>query len=474
MRAKKVVEIKKFNNFNYSNEIKAYNYYNFLPTTNLKNTHGISIATLPKSSDDLSEQQLNISNLGVERIDGVAYFKQYARLSEKTVHRLLVYASDKKIYINQMLYGSFDLHWLYSLTANSAPIVLMYKKDDIDVMIMATVDEMVMWRTGYSPYKIENVPIITSMCMNEGVLFCTVKDPAYKIWYATNLDAENVGNISKYSDYIPLDDDLGDARKVVVFNEEVYVFRDYGISKINYLKEEKSVSLIYKSNTKIYPNTIDVSGNSILFMTKEGLYSFNGVKVTKTQVDFVTSLNVNNDGAVASSMGEKYFLALRLDFEDGKKILCENEEYVNNVLLIVDTHDNTYEIIRGVDIKTLTPVKTNVFEKMLVTFNSAHADIIGQVVETSKCVDESLPKYWSSESVVSNYNTKLFTKLKIYADKGVVVKLLNEGNQLSFTTYNSGLNEFSFRLCCKDVRLEISSEEENVMVKHVALEYYEY
>ncbi|MBQ8615152.1 MAG: hypothetical protein IJ415_01125 [Clostridia bacterium] len=475
MREKKVIEIDKFNNFNNSSSnIKAKSFYNFFPTQTLHNSKGITVATFPLNLTDKTESELNIVGAGLESVDGVAYFKQYVQRTGKTVHRLLVYGGDKKVYINQMMDDTYDLFWLYNLTFNSAPIVLSYKKDDKDAIILASEDSMKVWKTENSPYTISDVPIITSMCMHEGVLFCTIVDPAFKLWYATELDAENVGNISTTSGYVSLEDDLGYARKILVFNEDVYVFRDYGISKINYVKKDITASQVYLSNTKIYTNTVSVCGNSILFMTKDGLYSFNGIKVSKTNVELLNSFNFENDGAVASSLGEKYYLALRLNFEDEKQVLCEEEEYINNALLVVDTCDYSYEIIRGVDIKSLLAVKTDMFEKMLIVFNSAHKDKIGQIVDSSICFDVALPKFWESDSVVDNFSTKLFTKLMVKADAGVKFALKYDDKIMSFTTYNSGINEFIFRVCCKDLKLEISSENESAIVKNVILEYYEY
>lgn len=471
MRQKKVVEISEFNN---DNVALVKGFYNYNPTKALRNSYGIKNATFPQNATKLTEKELKISSTGIEKVKGVAYFKQYYRDSNRTVHRLLVYGSDNKIYINQLLDDTWDLFWLYGLTANSAPMSLMYKKDDEDIMILASDDQMYLWKVGYSPYIIEEVPIITSMCMNEGVLFCTVKDPAYKVWYAMNIEADRVGNISNTSGYISLDDELGDAKKVIVFNQDVYVFRDYGISKINYLKEDKSVSQIYKTNTRIYCNTISVCGNSILFMTKEGLYSFNGIKVSKLDIKFFSDFNVKNDGAVASTLGEKYYLALRYDFNDGKQILCEAGEFVNNVLVIIDTSDMSHEVVRGVDIGSFAPVQTEVFEKMLVTFNSGYENKIGEISKQSICVEENLPKYWESSSVVNNFNTKLVTKISAYAEKDVKLTLVLDGAAMEFVCYESGLNEFSFKACAKDVKLKISSNAESAVVEKVIIEYYEY
>ncbi len=475
MKNKKVVEIKNFDNFNKdANSVNAQIFYNYKPAKELKNSLGVVNAKFPLNNTNTSEAELNISVKGINKVEGIAYFKQYFADNGYTSHRLIVYGDDKKVYINQLIEDTYDLFWLHELTFNSAPITLSFKKDDLDAIILASNDQMKIWRTGYSPYTIYNAPIITSMCMNEGVLFCTIKEPAFKVWYATDLDAENVGNISSTSGYISLEDDLGYARKIVTFDESVYVFRDYGISKINYIKKDITVSQIYATNTKIYTNTVAVCGNNILFMTKEGLYSFNGVKVSKVSLNVLDNVKIDNINAVASSLGEKYYLALKMDFNDGKQILCEQQDFVNNALIVVDTHNFSFEIVRGVDIKSLLPLRTELFEKMLVIFNSGNINKIGEVKEISKYFDENLPKYWLSDSVVDNTNTKLFTKLSVYADKDVKFKLLFDDKEMSFTTYKSGVNEFMFKICCKDIKLEISSVNESAVVKSVSLDYYEY
>ena len=474
MRNKKIVEINRFDNFNKNEEgVHATTCYNYHPTNSLNNSKGVACAMFPKSETNKSEKELYISQAGITKINGIAYFKQYQATGNFTTYRLLVYGEDKKVYINQMIDNSYELFWLYNLEFNTAPIILTYKKDDTDACILASDDQMKVWETGYSPYTINDVPIITSMCMNDNVLFCTIKNPAFKVWYATDLDIKNIGNISNFSGFISLEDELGDARKIVTFNEDVYVFRDYGITKINYLKKEISTAQVYVSNTLIYPNTVSVCGNNILFMTKGGLHSFNGVKVTKTNIELLHDFPIENAGAVASSLGEKYYLALNLNFKDGKQILCEND-CVNNVLLIIDTLDFSYQIIRGVDIKSLLPVKTPVFEKMLVIFNSGPVNKIGEVTSSSKLMDDNLPKFWQSDSLVKTLNTKLFTKLSVKADVGVVFKLKYDDKEVYFTTTKSGVNNFMFKIICKDLSLEISSSNESAIVSNVVLEYYEY
>ncbi len=474
MKEKKRIEIDDFNNFNSLDKIYTEKFYNFLPTNKLHSSQGIATAKFPKMYTDLTEEELGIDDLDINSVCGVSYFKMYFPDSQNTQHRILIYGDDNKVYINQLFSGSPMLLWLFNLQFNSPPVSLSYKTDDTDSVILTSSDKMVVWHTNYSPYEIEDVPIITSMCMNDEVLFCTIKNPAFKIWYATNLDAENVGQVSAESGYISLEDDLGYSRKILTFNEDIYVFRDYGISKINYIKNDITVSQIYLSNTQIYTDTVSICGNVIMFMTKDGIYSFNGVKVTKTDVDIRSLLPNTNEHTAASSLGQKYYLALRLNFNDNKSILCETVDYVNNALVIIDVTDYSYEIIRGVDIKSLLPVKTELFEKMLVTFNTMNTSKLGQIVDTSSCFDASLPKYWESSDLTNNFNTKLFTKLSIQASENVKFNFIYDDKSISFTTYKDGLNEFCFKILCKEIKLEISSNETQASVDKVVIDYYEY
>lgn len=474
MKTKKRIAIKKFNDFEKVDPASVDKFYNYQPTKILSNSYGVKLAGFPNSLTDGQEYNFDIEEAGFSKVKGVTYFKQFFPRSGNTQHRILIYGDDNKEYINQLFCEDNSLYWLYSLEFNSSPISLAFKQNNNDSIILTSKDSMKIWKTGYSPYTVENTPIITSMCMNDGVLFCTIQQPAFKIWYATDLDAENIGNISSNSGYVSLEDDLGDARKIVSFNQDVYVFRDYGITKINFVKNNISTSQVYQSNTKIFTETVSVCGNVIMFMSVEGVFQFNGVKVSRSGIDVSEMLSIKNDNACGASLGDKYYLALRLNFGDKKQILCENGDYVNNALIIVDLTDYSYQILRGIDVGSLLAVKTPVFEKMLLTFNSVHDDKLGEICQTSTCFGQALPKFWSSNELFEIPLTRLVTKLCVKADAGVTFNLKYDNKSMSFTSYTSGVNEFCFKIYCSNLSLEISSLNQSAEVDKVVIDYYEY
>ena len=472
MRVKKSIKIDNFYNFS-EKGVQVDEFYNFKVDKKLTSSIGVSVAKFPTHLNTNETQSLNIGDGDIESVDGVAYFRQEVPELEQATNTIMVYGNNKKLYLNQMFMYDMNLHWLFNLQFETPPISVTYKKDDADAMILASSDKMIVWRAGYSPYEIKDAPIITSMCMNDGVLFCTVKKPAFKIWYATDLDAENVGKMSAVSNYISLEDDLGDARKIITFDESVFVFRDYGITKITLVKNEIVISQVYQSNTKIFPNTVAVCGGQVLFMTQSGLFSFNGVKVVKTSIDLFNKYQFNQDSMIASSLGDKYYLALKLNFQDKKQVLCESQECVNNALLVVNSSDYHYELLRGVDCKFLLPIKNEVFEKMIVVFGSEHNRQIGEIVTSSVYVEQTLPKFWMSKNINESNDLKLFTKLSVCCDKNVELKLVTDVGTYSFVAYASGINEFNFKIACKQLKIEISSNAEQVCVDSVGLDFYD-
>ena len=470
---KKQLKIKKFNNYSNKNEIKVENCYNFLPSNKLTQSFSIKNATFQKKENNTDCYEINISSTDMGSIKGLTSFKQYFPNNHLTVYRLLIYGENKKVYFNQLLFNDTSLNSAYSMTFETSPITLTYKKDDLDAIILADKEKMMIWKTNKSPYQVENAPIITSMCMNEGVLFCTLQQPAFKIWYATDLDLENVGNISSYSGYISLEDELGDAKKILTFNEDVYIFREYGISKINYLQKNITVSQIYASNSQILPNTVSVCGNMIIFMTFDGLYTFNGTKVEKIDINIKNMLDGINISASASSLSHYYFLALRLNYEDEIKTNL-TEDYVNNSILIINTDDLTFQIMRGYDVLQFYPLKTNVFEKMLFCSNSVEKDKIKEIEFNSTSQDGNMPKLWTSKDLTDDNTTKEFVKLTCCASKDVDFILTTEtGKTKKFTTKVDGINKFNFKLIGNKINLTISTKQSPVNIEDVCLEYYD-
>jgi hypothetical protein len=59
------------------------------------------------------------------------------------------------------------------------------------------------------------------------------------------------------------------------------------------------------------------------------------------------------------------------------------------------------------------------------------------------------------------------------AEKGVEIKLITDVGEYSFVSYVSGVNDFNFKIVCKQLKVQFSSSEKSSWVESVELEYYD-
>lgn len=443
-------------------------YYNFNPNDKLKPSVGVDTIYV-----DYLANHFFYMPVGVTHVKALLHFVQYLQANNQDVHRLLIYCDDKKLYTHQMFITNTRFYYLYNLTFESVPYTIHYRYNDQDGAIFADGTKMVVWKGSTTPYAIENVPVISSMCVNNGTLFCSVVYPHYKVWYNKDIDLEKVGDQDSVSGYIDLNDDLGGARKVIDFNEFVFVFRDYGITKISNYKDEITVNNIYETSTKIFANTVSVCGDVVIFLTADGVYSFNGTKVTKVDIN-ITKILSSLENATVTSLKNYYYLGLKLDFDDGKTVVCEEDDCVNNAILVINVEDYSFQVVRGVDASHLEGVLAKDFEKVTANFNTGdNKGTVGQIVEESRNYDEILPKYWRKKALFEDFNNKIITKFSVQCASGIDFTLNFDGVIKNLTSTKDGLNEFYLKRKCQNLGLEISSSELSAYVDKLEITYYD-
>lgn len=462
-------------NENFNDEFFTDVVYNLnTKTKTLKKGLGINQFKVPTTfAVDSEEILLDTASLNLTQVNNVLYFKQYFPDSNNTQHRILLHGSDNKLYVHQMYCGVGSLLSTYQLEFNSAPICLSYKLNGKDTIILSSPEKMVVWTTDLAPYTVEDVPIITSMSISNGVLWCTIDGEANKIWYCLSLNPELIGVSTDTTKYLSLDDERGYARKVLTFKENLYAFRDYGITRINfYSPTEITTTQVYLSDSKIYADTITSCGDVIMFMTKDGIYSFNGVTVTKQNIGIEKFLTCDNSNAIGACLQDKWYLGLHLDFGDDKRIDCENLSFTNNALLVINLEDYSFEILRGVDIKTMMPLKTDTLEKMLVTFNTGEIDKVGEIDESGKIFGQNTYKCLTSNTIyIDNLEPMIIRNIVASSSSGVNIKIITNDSTYNFVTSVEGINKFQTIIPCENFKVEISANAEDIEFKYLDIEY---
>ncbi|MBO5884670.1 MAG: hypothetical protein J6Q51_02635, partial [Clostridia bacterium] len=199
---------------------------------------------------------------------------------------------------------------------------------------------------------------------------------------------------------------------VVSFNDYIYVFRDFGVSKVSAYGDQTSfsVSHLFISSAKIYGNSVCVCGDRIMFLNRDSIVSFDGYNTTKLKLGIDSLFDgVSNDNCSALYYDGKYYLACRLNFNDDQKIGCENYSggYINNALIELDLKTGDVSITRGVDICSMLLVDNGEFCKVIACFNGEYKGKIGQMTKDGKMFGVPLQKCWVSPKSNLGFPTKL-------------------------------------------------------------------
>ena len=391
-----------------------------------------------------------------EKIRGIRYpedvelltiwnYENYFSETETLSRWLIFYGSDKRIYMHYMYINSGTILPLSStLQVESVPKFMFYRINGDPYYIFITKD------AGMQAYNmrnqalrtITNIPTINSYCIHNNRLYVTDVDHKNQVWYSHEDDPTNWAINSDDSGSIEFKDRRGNCLKVVAFEDYVYVFREYGISKITAHKQqsEPQTENMFLSSNSIKGDTVCVCGDKILFMTTDGLYSFNGNTVSKIEVKVESLLRKITKYLCAEYHNNAYYLACKINFDDNNLIGCEkNGDYTTNALLKFDLTTNELSILRGVDITFMNAIKeiNQNFLAIVIKENDVHK--IGVIDESGKVFNNNLAKYWKSgcwDFDMPN-KKKLFKKFYINCEKDATITFIVDGQKYAYEILGS-------------------------------------
>lgn len=366
----------------------------------------------------------------------------------------------------------------------SVPNAVNYNLNSNDTLIFCSKEDgMWTYMLNGGVTKIENAPAIISMCLHYERLFAVVGGEQSRLAFSANLDPTDWAEDLSSGGFIEMQDERGRLTKVVSFNDYVYVFREYGVSRVSAYGDQTdfNVSHLFISSVKLYGETVTVCGNKILLLARDGVHSFDGYSTKKLQLGIDDLFkNVENDNACAVYYKNKFLLACKLNFNDGEKVGCENYEggFTNNALLEIDLSTNEVSITRGVDIASMLVIDDKNVAKVAVCFNGEHACKLGEITNDGLLFDVPLKKCWLSPKSNLGYPTKIKQikecfiktktpcKIKIFTDKEekefcvkgsevsqrVKLNMFGEQIQVGFESEQVGETYIS----CPQITLEIS------------------
>ncbi len=363
----------------------------------LKSGLGFRDLQVPSLASDLENcHSFNFASK-LDEIDGIWMQKAFQTSTNEYSYNLLLMDSAHKIWQCLLIDPTGGWVSMRSQSLKSFPTFqCIYRIADEDGMAFFS-NEGMLYLTANSEGQYENVPSMISCVVHYDNFFGITNKNRNALVYTKNLNLKNwqeEGNST-----IEFLDDRGMFTKLVAFNDYVYLFREYGITKISLYssKNDFSFTHLYTSSSKIFENSICVCGDVVLFATRDGIYSFNGNSVNKLNEKFdVYFEDIDNTHCCSACNNGKYYFATKCKFPDEERVGCEEGDYVNNVLFEIDVNDFSLNILRGVDIRQLLRIDNPYMSKLCACFYGDNKQRVGELVMSGQTFASANKKCWTS------------------------------------------------------------------------------
>lgn len=389
------------------NECKEF--YNLsVSDGSLKTGLGFRDLQVPASADDLETCHGFDFAEKIDEIDGIWLDRWYNTDVEMYIYTLLMIDSEFVIWGVPLIDQYEGIVWSKSNKLTSYPTYeCQYRIENTDCTLFFS-EEGMLYLAAYGEGIYPDVPALISGVVHYDNFFGITNTNRNTLIYTTNL------NLKEWSDEessaIEFLDNRGSFNKLVAFNDYVYLFREYGITKISIYtsKDDFSFTHLYTSSSKIYENSVCVCGDKVFFMTRDGLYTFNGTSVNKVaEVYDKYFKKLDNTNCSSACLNGKYYIATKCNFDDGEQIGCEGKTaFVNNVLFEVDIENFDLNVYRGVDIRKILTVDNPYMSKLCACFYYDHKQQIGELTVDGKTFTDINKKMWKSFETDLDYKSK--------------------------------------------------------------------
>lgn len=393
-------------------------------TGNLIVGNGFQKLVLPKNQTTTLQTRIMKYEEGfkAKKMWRYSYYSEYNLRQE---YMLVVLTVDLKLYFIN-LFSTYNYPVKTRNTPfNKEPTAITYRIGKKEYIAFASPkDNLYVWYCDDNPYEVTTAPKFLSLCYHNNRIFAIDSESNHLVRYSSTrnpLDWTIDANLTVTGGgVIEINDYKGGLQNLVSFLDNVFVFRDFGVSKISTYAGNTyfSATNIFNSGCKVYGNTACVCGKYVYFLCEDGLYKLTGYSVQKIPVKFTDMFSSINQKNINTCFFEnKLYIACNLNFGDDKKIGTENGSTItNNALIEFDTDTDEYNITRGVDISCMVAIKDLNLSKLIICMNGDYGTQMWQLSNDGKLETTILDKKWQSGKVHFN----LFDKEKILKEINLI------------------------------------------------------
>ena len=398
------------------------------------------------------------SNLSSYKLLAIYPYIRFNHNTNSYEEKIICYCSDKCLYSASVSGGAFTK--VSSQTLESAPKVIEYNYLDDDILLLSSSNGLFYLNDNILT-KIDGAPDITSLCIHNERIFATVGGEGKSLWFSDDFNPTNWAISIDEAGFIDYFDGNGKLLKVVSFLDYVYVFREYGISRVSASgsqEEFTSVNLFGKQG-KIIGSSVTECGDFIVLLTSSGFYTFNGYSTTKILSELDDFLiGCDNSNAKGVFYDNKFYIKMQIAL-DGT---------IEDALLSYDIYTGAYQITTGLNILDLAFFGGSVNKLLYIPKSSLN---VYKVDDGGAHNNSALLKEWVSpfcDLGISSKN-KTLTKVSINTKQKIDLTITADDKVVSFNVDGKGNNAVFPMLKGERFRIKISSKDRIVEIHNLVL-----
>jgi hypothetical protein len=309
--------------------------------------------------------------------------------------------------------------------------------------------------------KVEEAPDITSLCIHNERLFATTRGEGKSLWLSDDFNPTNWSRSLDEAGFIDYFDNSGKLLKVVSFLDYVYVFREYGVSRVsaNGAQEDFSSVNLFQKQGKIVGSSVTECGDFIVLLTSVGIYTFNGYSTNKILSELDEFLDgVNNDDAKGIFSGNTFYLKLKLKIEGN----------VVDALLSYDIYKKSYQISTNLNILDMVFFGSSVNEVIYLPTNEVN---VLKLDKSGSFSGLALEKKWVSVKSNLGIQSRLKTivKVSLYTKENVTLKIFADEKVITYNVKGIGNNHLFPMIRGERFKIEISTKENTCKIYNLTL-----
>lgn len=310
-----------------------------------------------------------------------------------------------------------------------------YNYNGKDVLLMCSEESSFAILDDAEITEVPDAPRFSSLAVHYERIYGTHNGNANSVWFSDDFDPSNWKVGTEEAGYIEFADDMGEALAAVSFAGYLYVFREHGIYRLTAYgnQEEFSLNKLFTGTGRIYKNTIALCGDRIVFLSQDGLYSFDGYGV-KRIAEELPPLIYPDTAAGAYRRGHYYLTCIT---ELRKPVAAG---FVNNTLLCYDFRDGGIDMMGGYDFTVLAPVKAHRADDIIIVIGGDSAGRLGMLSDSGAVFGVPAEKiYFSPVNDMGSELVKTLRSLTVTTEYPLKIAVIADGRRYVYELEGSAL-----------------------------------